>query len=258
MRKFVMVPALMALACGGDSGVPLDQFPDQYAQAMCAQNFACCTAADIMSRTMQDCVDTGSSNLFFLAVAISDAQSGGRASYDGKQMSACIGALKKMSCADWPDSQGANQPPACRAAVTARVADGGACLNDFECTAGRCRGADQSTTPITYGMCTAGVAVGGSCANGETCAAGAYCEGTGASASCAAVKRAGEACTQRAQCVNSCNTTTGVCSGYADAGCAVAGPLSSPGTPLSSVVSCLASCALLGLATATARRRRRG
>ena len=58
---------VIGLAGCSESGVQLDQFPGAYAQAICTQNFNCCSATDIGTNTMKDCVDTNTTALQFLA-----------------------------------------------------------------------------------------------------------------------------------------------------------------------------------------------
>jgi hypothetical protein len=241
-------------ACGGSSGgssVSLSAFPNAYANAICAQNFKCCSADDISggnhSHTMSDCVNNNASALMLVSQTLSAAQTAGRVTYDAKQMGMCIDGIKQMSCDQWQKGlTDANQPAACNTAIVAKVSAGGGCTDDLECTGGTCVGADTSVTPPVMGMCVADVAIGGACTATSTCAGG-FCDTT--TNTCVAKKPAGEACTSDNQCTNSCNTTTGKCSCYN--GCAVGpGPFTAGGA------LAVLGFALMGLTVSIARRRR--
>jgi MYXO-CTERM domain-containing protein len=227
---FVSTAALFGCGGGGGSGgsVPISQFGSQYSQAMCAQNFKCCSVADIDGRTMQECTETNSTLFSALAGSFSEGQAAGRLTYDAALMGMCIAAIKQLSCDEWKMGLTmSNQPNACKAAVTAKVAAGGACLDDNECMTGNCDGADSAATPPVTGTCTNLIAAGGSCAGVVECADGLTCTSPGNV--CAPKKAGGEACTSDSECMNSCNLTTGLCSCYA--GCAVGGAMA-PRLPL--------------------------
>jgi hypothetical protein len=237
-------------ACGGGSGtgggsVPVSQFAAQYSQAMCTQNFKCCSASDIDGRMMQDCVNTNGALFDVLAGSIMDGQAKNRLSYDATKMGMCIAALKALTCDVWQMGLSmSSQPAVCLAAITAKVAAGGACQSDLECMTAHCEGADTSTTPPTDGSCTTLTAAGGSCVSVD-CADGLHCDGT--THTCVANTPGGQACTSDDQCTNLvCNPNTHLCSGYA--GCAVGGEAPRPG---------LLSLALLGAAILLVKRGRR-
>ena len=236
-------------ACGGGGGsagsVPVSQFAAQYSQAMCGQNFKCCSASDIDGRTMQDCVSTNSALFDVLSASIMEGQSKNRLSYDATKMGMCMDALKALTCDVWQMGLSmSSQPAVCLAAITPKVAAGGACESDLECTTAHCEGADSSTTPPTDGACTTLPAAGGSCASVD-CADGLHCDGT--NNTCVANTPGGQACTSDDQCTNLvCNPNTHLCSGYA--GCAVGGEAPPAG---------LLSLVLLGVAILLVKRARR-
>jgi hypothetical protein len=237
--------AVGGLGCGGSSSsssVSLDQLPDAYSQAICDQNFKCASAADIMGRTKQDCLDTNKGIFQFVLPQLRASVTKGREAYDAAKMGECIAAVRALSCDQWV--AGNAEPASCNEAIAPKVALGGACGGSGDCIGGFCDGADSSTNPPKDGVCTATVATGGACTSSEECGDKEYCDST--AQTCTAKKVGGTACTSDDQCTNSCNTDTNKCSGYA--GCAVGGPITAGGT--------LASVALLGVIVAFARRRR--
>lgn len=251
-RVALMTSLAAVSSCGGGSGVSVDQFPQAYAQAMCAQNFKCAPAADLVDKTMQQCVDNNSSLLFLLSASISDGQAKGRLSYDANQMGKCITAIKALTCDQWKAGLTmTSQPADCRTAVTAKVTSTGACLDDIECTTGHCEGDDNNASPPVMGTCTMLTAAGGACTANDECASDLYCDST--SHTCAAQRAGGQPCTDGPQCVNlSCTSSTGQCSSYA--GCAVGGSPSGRNVAVSAIVTLW----LAAVAIRRARRRRVG
>jgi MYXO-CTERM domain-containing protein len=229
-------PVLLATSLGCDestpvskaegASVPIEEFSAQYSQAFCAQNFRCSSAGDIGGRTMQECVEETASGLDLLTMLISESQDKARISYDGERMVTCITAVKQLTCDDWKKgvTLWTNQPGACRAAIVPKVALGGACQEDIECTTGLCADADSSATPPVDGKCTKLLSFGDSCASGISCADDLYCDE--ASRQCLARKPAGRSCISDEECMTTCNVVTGTCSAYA--GCAVGGASPKP------------------------------
>jgi hypothetical protein len=216
---FAVAVSIGIAGCGSESGVSLESFPGAYAQALCAQNFKCCSAADIGSNTMKDCVDTNQSSLQFLAGSISDAQSRGRVRYDKDKMKECVDAVAMISCDEWSVGYTmSSQPDICYQAVIPMVLTGGACRDDIECSTGNCQGEDPANN--VDGVCAASDSTGLTCASSDECGPDFYCDATNV---CAAKKFAGQACELHEECRTSCNLDTSVCSCYA--GCAMAGPL---------------------------------
>lgn len=245
-RGFVLAVAAMTLGCGGGSSgaggpVALAQLPTQWAQTVCTQNFKCASAADIMDRTKNDCVQTNTQVWQLLTGSVQDGQAKGRVAYDAAQAGSCLSTLAHETCAEW--TTGTFHDVACPEAFTPKVTTGGACQSDVECINGYCDGADLSADPPVEGTCKARVAHGAACTFADTCVATDYCDST--AMSCTAKKVGGAACESDDECGNSCNTDTSKCSGYA--GCAVAGT-----TARSTLLSLVALGALFGFA----RRRR--
>ena len=241
---------LMAAGCGGgSSGVTLSNLPSARAEAVCAQNYKCCSAADLMNEmdgdgkplTQQQCVSNIRTAWSLVVSDITEGQKKGRVAYDQPKGEACIAGIKAMSCEDWNDTR--KMPAECTEAFVAKVAAGGACLSDFECIDGTCDGADSSATPPKDGTCKAKIAAGAACTFTDTCADLNYC---GPADTCVAKKAGGEACTATDECVNNCNTMTNKCTAFVACN---AGPV----TPRSTLLSLVG----LGIVLASVRRRRR-
>jgi len=238
-RGLVLVGCLTFGSIGcGDSGVTLGNLPGKRAQAVCAQNFKCCSAADLMNEkdgmdnplTQQQCVQNISTQWSFTVQTISDGQAKGRVAYDQPKAEACIAAIKAMSCDDW--NSGLKQPPECAQAFVPKVAVGGKCDSEFECIAGFCDGDDASSDPPKLGMCKPSVAHGAACTFADTCVA---------------QKAGGAACVGDNECGSgNCNETTSQCSGFVSCN---AGPI----TPRSTLISIVGLALVLG----AGRRRRR-
>jgi hypothetical protein len=242
----------LAAGCGGGSsgGLGLNSLPAARGQAVCAQNYKCNSAADLMNEkdsmdkplTQQQCVMNIQTAWSLTISSISDGQTKGRLTYDPAVAQACITAIKAMSCDDW--NNGLKQPPECMQAFVAKVAVGGKCGSDFDCIGGTCDGADASTTPPTDGTCKAKIASGAACTFNDTCADGTYC---GSANTCVAQKAGGAACVGDNECGSgNCNETTSQCSGFVSCN---AGPT----TPRSTLVSIVGLALVLG----AVRRRRR-
>lgn len=233
---------LLLIGCDGGSGnVSIENFPQKYAEVLCSKNFSCCDASELTEKTMSTCLTDNQAVVAILIAQINTSQTQGRVSYDPSASGTCIDSLKAMTCDQFKQGIGGNTT-ACMAAITPKVALGGACTQGYECTTNNCEGA--TTDPPVDGMCAAAAVLAGvnsSCA-ANACVDTAYCDS--ATTTCQPKKGAGEACTSNDQCVNSCNTTTGTCSCYA--GCAVSDATTPSGTVL--------SLGLLGLVFALIRR----
>jgi MYXO-CTERM domain-containing protein len=232
--------SLLLIGCGGSSSVSIENFPQKYAEALCAKNFSCCDASELEGRTMSMCVTDNQAVLALLISEINASQTQGRASYDANASGTCIDSLKAMSCDEFKQGIGGNMA-ACMALITPKVAMAGACTQDYECMTGNCEGA--VTDPPTDGMCAAApvlASVSQSCAVNE-CVDTAYCDSASV---CQPKKAAGAACTSSDECLNACEN--GTCSCYA--GCRVA-DTTTRGT--------MASVVLLGVGLFFARRARR-
>ena len=219
-------------------------FSQKYAEALCAKNWECCPASELADKTKADCVMNNQFGISALVGSINESQSKGRATYDAGKANACADALAAMTCDEF--KQGGSNAATCMSFVTPKVAEGGACTQDYECTTNNCQGATTTDPPVD-GACAAAISlapIGGAC-TGIECVDGAYCDST--TSTCQKSKGAGETCTSDSECVNSCDTATNTCTCYS--GCSVAGATTTGGTVLSLL--------LLGAGLVVRRSRRR-
>jgi hypothetical protein len=245
MLKWIGIVGIVALAGCGGSSVSIEDFPQKYAQAICTKNFQCCPASELVDKTMSTCVTDNQLIIGVLISSINESKAKGRADYDAKQSGTCIDSLNAMTCDEFKQGIGGNMA-ACMAFIMPKVASGGACTQDYECTTTSCGGADTSVDPPVDGMCVAApalAAIGVSCAT-TPCVDGAYCD---ANDVCQPAKAAGSTCASDDECVNTCDTATNTCTCYA--GCDIAAATTARGTVLSLL--------LLGAGLVVGRSRRR-
>lgn len=178
MKRLVVCVGLAS--CGGDGGgrgsIDLDQLGMELAVVSCAKQFDCCTDAEIMEQYMgishdgepidseEKCVELANAILSGLAIAqFQESLAKGRIEYDGTAAAACVAAVEDVSCSQYK-SQVLDSDGGCREFVHAKVPDGGACLQDYECTSNNCVGEDTPLgEPHTDGACMPMPADGESC-----------------------------------------------------------------------------------------------
>jgi MYXO-CTERM domain-containing protein len=239
-RAWIGLGMLLLASCSSNK-----DFPQKYAEAICSKNWECCPASELADKVKSDCVNNNEFGIGALVGEIKESQRKGRAAYDESKANTCADALSAMTCDEFKQTGG--NMTTCMSFVTAKVAEGGACTQDYECTTGNCQGANTADDPPVDGACAAAVSVapiGATCSNIE-CVDGAYCDFT--TSTCLASKGAGEACTSDSECINSCDTATNTCTCYS--GCSVAGPTTTRGVVLSLLV--------LGAGLVVRRSRRR-
>lgn len=224
-----LVVWVLLIGCGGDDGggfVEVDDLGMELGIASCSLQFECCTDAEIMAQYMgitfegepitteERCV--AFANAVFTSFAVAQYKESiaiGRMEYDGAAAADCIAAIESLSCAEY--SAGVNEgiAPTCRPFVIPKVADGGGCTQDHECTSDNCEG--ESTPlggPNTDGLCKPMPTAGQSC--DDTCARGLYCgpDSSFGMDICQALKADGEQCNRASECANDhCETGTRVC-----------------------------------------------
>jgi hypothetical protein len=233
-----LIVSIVLVGCGGDDGggggsVALEDLGMELAVASCGVQFECCTDAEIMAQYMgiefdgapveteQQCV--AFSNAVFASFAVAQYQDSiamGRMEYDGAAAADCIAAIASLSCAAYSTGDISVTGSNCRPFVIAKVADGGGCTQDHECTSDNCEGASTPLGgPNTDGVCKPIPTAGQSCE--ENCTSGLYC-GSDLSSSmdtCRPVKADGAQCNFDDECTSDncemrmCSTKLPTCDG---------------------------------------------
>lgn len=206
--------ALALVACPGGK----DPTPDSGELALanvCGEMVSLATAWNVCARGDPALVSNPRSAA--LCPALEAEVAAGRVTYHAEQAGPCVAALRAVTC----DTIDADQPE-CDAVVSGNVANGGACLIDFDCANGHC--VVGASCP---GVCTANVGVDGDCSGaGARCAPDLFCE----RGRCVAIATQGQPCVS-GTCASGlyCDPTTsrcapkkksGSCAGAPDA-CAV-------------------------------------
>jgi hypothetical protein len=225
MKKLII--SALLVGCGGGGGTTeIDNLGMELATTGCGKQFDCCTDAEIMQQYMgitfngqpitteDQCVEF--SNAIFTGLAVTqykDSIAMGRAEYDGEAAADCIDALDSLSCTQYGTGESDTLSEACRPFILPKVADGGGCTADYECTSNNCEGAiNQPSGPDTDGMCKPMPSAGQRC--DDSCAKGLYC-GYDQSAGmdvCLARKADGTQCNVADECASDyCERTARMC-----------------------------------------------
>jgi len=204
MKAFLSLAILVG--CSGGGGVTIDQLPTELAKSSCSKLSECCTAEEFKTQTLGADTEAkceqvlgGFTTLGF--GAINDSVHTGRVIYHSDKVRACLDAAAAASCVAYGADSGAGIT-ACEGVFEPKVAIGGQCGNDIDCTTKYCSGDSIDLNgKITYGVCANGPTAGMPCDHGD-CATGLSCDGS----TCAAPRADGAACTLDEQCTsNGCN-----------------------------------------------------
>jgi hypothetical protein len=222
--KRLVVCALLA-GCGGGGNIAIDDLGHELAEASCAKQWDCCTDAEIMDQytgitidghpiaSEADCVDFADALLTGFGVMQWKASvEKGRLEYDGDAAADCIAAIESATC-DQYSSDTIPTASDCRPFLIPKVADGGGCTQDDECTSGNCVGAMVNTgSESTDGACMPMPQDGDAC--DDNCADGLTCEFDTSSGmrTCQPLHSDGEDCSLDRQCASDhCDDQTNVC-----------------------------------------------
>ncbi len=178
-----------ALAACGGGGLDIGDLDEALVDALCDRGARCGAYT-----SEADCRDSLAGNL----TQIEQAVQSGRASYDADKAEACIDALRATSC-DRTAEDNRVDAAACDGAFRGTVADGGTCYQGVECVSGSCEVGDCNLA-CCVGVCDptiAAAAIGQACPDGD-CVDGGFCDE--ATATCLALKPAGQACAGDAEC----------------------------------------------------------
>jgi hypothetical protein len=222
-----LVVCIVLAGCSGDGGtIDIDNLGTELGTVGCRKQFECCTDAEIMQQYMgitidgqpitteDQCVAFASAVFTGLAVAqYKDSIAMGRIAYDGAAAADCIAELESLTCAQYGLGENVDMALACRPFILPKVADGGGCTQDYECTSHNCVGATvQPGGPDTDGMCKPMPTAGQSC--DDSCADGLYCgfdQSTGMEV-CKATKADGTQCNLARECTSDyCDSATHTC-----------------------------------------------
>lgn len=221
-----LVVCVLLVGCGGGNGTTeLDNLGLELATTNCEKQFDCCTDAEIMQQFMgitydgqpitteDQCVEF--TNAIFSGLAVphfKDSLAMGRIEYDGEAAADCIAEIGSLTCSEYSAGRNNELLLACRPFLRPKVADGGGCTEDYECTSHNCVGAtDQPNGPSTDGMCKPMPAAGQECDG--NCATGMYC-GYDQSAGmdvCQPLKADGMQCNVADECMNDHCDSTRMC-----------------------------------------------
>lgn len=218
-----LVACLLLVGCGGDNGsIALDDLGEAIGISSCAKQWDCCSDAELMAQYMDitiggqpittedQCVSF--TNGIFTAFAVTDykeSQTAGRIEYDGVAAADCLAALDERTCAEYASATPSDITGACRPFIIPKVADGGGCTQDYECTSDNCVGATVDPDGVdTDGSCmpmpTQGQPCDGECVNGNYCG---YDQTAGEDI-CQATKADGAECVLDRECASDeCDTT---------------------------------------------------
>ncbi|HUS28224.1 MAG TPA: hypothetical protein VMZ53_06940 [Kofleriaceae bacterium] len=224
MKKLFV--CLMLVGCGGDGAenVPIDNLGPELAAASCSKQFDCCTDAEIMEQYMGITIDgqpitteeqcVSFTNAFFTGFAVSawkESIAQGRMEYDGDAAGACVALINGVSCSEYANGPDLTEGD-CRPFLIPKVANDGACSQDYECTSDNCVGAMTSNGVKTDGMCKPMPGAGQPC--DDNCADGYFCDydQTANMDICQATKPIGADCFLDEDCASDyCDDVTDMC-----------------------------------------------
>jgi len=120
--------------------ITVDMYLQQMVMTDCSEAFTCMasfpttsgdTFAQDFGASVSDCVTMESS--FNPPAMVESEIAAGKITFDGAAAAACVAGITYSTCAAyWTD--GGDYPAACDTAMVGTVADGGACVVDFDCS----------------------------------------------------------------------------------------------------------------------------
>jgi hypothetical protein len=125
---------------GGGGGMTATQFLTQMEMKYCDSAFACqasfpanqgVTFADAFGASVSVCYSDGAA--YDMPAQVESEISAGKIHFDSAAAAACVAGIMQGTCADfW--ANGPTAPAACDTALVGTVADGGACVVDYDCS----------------------------------------------------------------------------------------------------------------------------
>lgn len=195
MRSIRLVPFALALgvatACGNDSGgdgaasgLPIEELPAGYAEALCGVIQNCYGDVLQIFRAGEDCVANATVQAEEDLATLPNAVDAGRVKYNGVQAQKCLDEVAAAGC----EFLSEREPESCKLALQGTVEAGGECELDAECEGDQyCDVADACP-----GTCKALEQAGGLCRGSSDCVSGLKCND--ATGRCVAPPGEGEAC----------------------------------------------------------------
>jgi len=205
---------VLIAACGGGGGgaVGIDDLGTELAKVSCSKIFECCTSSEVMAQfanitynnqpitTEAQCEGfTGGLFTGLLTPQYKDSIAAGRIAYDADAAGNCLDAAANLSCSAYAELSGHESVHCDSPFIIPKVADGGACAQDYECTSDNCEGATNSSA---NGTCKPLPTAGQDCT--DHCAQGLFCgyDQTAMKEACQPVKSNGSTCVSNDECTS--------------------------------------------------------
>lgn len=219
MRMLLVILGLAACSDGGSGGgtVSPDQLAGVLGHSTCSKLSACCTQQEFMDQTLGTTNEAQCEALIaglvesVLSKTLKSSIDAGRVIYHADRMGDCIAVIDAASCTEYQalnNGSGSFVGSGCEDPFEGRVANGGDCANDFDCTSEFCSGDSTDTNGnITFGKCIVAPTAGQPCDDTE-CGGNTFCDG----GTCATRKPDGATCSTKDECAsNGCNGSPGSC-----------------------------------------------
>jgi hypothetical protein len=197
MRLIRLVPWAfvvgLAAACGGsdsggdgsEQGIPLEELPEKYAEALCDAYESCIGDVLAIFRPGEDCVKNATTQLTEELASLSELVDKGRVEYHASKTQACLDEIAAGGCNFLIE----RAPASCEKALVGTLAEGEDCELDEECEGEQyCK-----VAAACPGKCASLEQAGGLCSGSGDCVSGLTCGETGR---CVAPAKAGEDCKQ--------------------------------------------------------------
>lgn len=225
MKRLVI--CVLLASCGGDGNngpVAIDDLGMELAISGCRMQWQCCTDAELMEQYMgleidgqpvdseEQCVNFANAVLTGFGINTYKASiEAGRVEYDADAAGECIAVMNELSCAQYAAEAIPTSPTGCRSFLLPKVADGGACTQDYECISKNCEGASTPLgEPPTEGACKPIPGEGQAC--DDNCTEGLFCGSGQTGDVCQPTRADGEQCNLDEQCTSDyCDTTARMC-----------------------------------------------